>query len=152
MLSQIERGEANPTFSTLWNITRALGLELNDLVGLRSTSGGEIDILEPHYTPEIRTSDGLCVLRILNPIHSAGTTEWYELNMQPSGLLASEPHALGTREHLTVLSGLLQVDTGGRHVTLTSGMTARYAADTAHLITNSDSSPARALLVVTFPR
>ena len=32
MLSQVERGEANPTFATLWNLTQALGLNLDDLV------------------------------------------------------------------------------------------------------------------------
>ena len=26
MLSQIERGQTNPTFATLWNLTRALGV------------------------------------------------------------------------------------------------------------------------------
>ena len=32
MLSQVERGEANPTFATLWSLTQALGLSLDDLV------------------------------------------------------------------------------------------------------------------------
>lgn len=38
MLLQIERGEANPT---LWNVAQALKLELNDLVGPRSTTAGD---------------------------------------------------------------------------------------------------------------
>ena len=29
MLSQIERGAANPTFATLWNVTQALGVEFH---------------------------------------------------------------------------------------------------------------------------
>ena len=46
MLSQIERGEANPTFATLWNLTRALDLEFSDLIGMRAQSGpGAIEII-----------------------------------------------------------------------------------------------------------
>ena len=152
MLSQIERGEANPTFAILWNITRALGVDFADLVDLRSTSANRIEVLEPHFTPEIRTRDGLCVLRILNPVHSAGATEWYDLTIQPSGALSSEPHSAGTREHLSVLEGELVVESEGNETILQPGMTARYAADVPHRIANRGKGAARALLVVVVSR
>jgi len=149
MLSQIERGETNPTFATLWNLTRALGLDLSDLVsGHSGRQAPDIVVLPAHFTPEIRTEDGGCLLRILSPASNAGGFEWYELVMRPGGALVSEPHSAGAAEHLTVLEGALEVDSGSEHARIAAGATARYAADVPHAIRNADTEVARALLVV----
>lgn len=148
MLSQIERGQTNPTFSTLWSVTRALNLDLNELIGASATNKPSIDVMPCHFVPEIKTSDGLCVLRILSPVQSAGTTEWYELQMLPGACLASEPHAVGTREHLTLFEGQLEIMSGQSKAEIEAGGTARYAADCHHIIRNASNQAARALLVV----
>lgn len=110
MLSQIERGQTNPTFGTLWNITQSLGLELSELVeaGVRKP-GAAIERLAGNLTPTIASKDGGCLLRILSPPGTAGLMEWYELTVEPGRALESEPHGLGAMEHLTCLAGRLQV-------------------------------------------
>jgi transcriptional regulator with XRE-family HTH domain len=149
MLSQIERGQTNPTFSTLWNLTQALGLDLSDLVkGHSGRQAPAITVLPVHFTPEIRTEDGSCLLRILSPATNAGGFEWYELIIRPGGALVSEPHGPGSTEHLTVLEGALEVTSGGETSRLPAGATARYPADVPHAIHNKDDEVARALLVV----
>ena len=79
MLSQIERGEANPTFAVLWSLTQALGIEFSDLIagGATASEHGAIEILTVALTPEIRSADGRCRLRILSPPRHAGRIEWY---------------------------------------------------------------------------
>jgi transcriptional regulator with XRE-family HTH domain len=148
MLSQIERGEANPTFSTLWNVTRALGMELSELIAAESLHGDPVEVQPVYATPEIRTSDGKCVLRILSPVQMAGGTEWYLLTMAPGGELRSDAHARGTREHLTTLDGELVVETQGSDSAVPAGATARYPADIPHVIVNRTGKEAVALLVV----
>ncbi len=150
MLSQIERGEANPTFATLWNLTRALDLEFSDLIGMRANSGAgpQVEIFARNLIPEIRTEDGLCVLRILSPAQSAGSLEWYELSLAPKGALISRPHAKGATEHLTVWEGTLSVTSGSEKKNLNAGMTARYPANVPHTIRNDGRKSAKALLVV----
>ena len=149
MLSQVERGQANPTFATLWSLTSALELELPELIGLQSSvSHPGIELMVGGFTPEIRTDDGLCTLRILSPTHSAGQIEWYDLTLQPGGALVSSPHSRGAREHLTVREGVLQVASGGDSIEVTQEATARYAVDVAHAIRNLGRRTARALLVV----
>ncbi len=147
MLSQIERGRANPTFGTLWGLTRALGLDLSEL-GESESSGGAVEIAPAHFTPEIKSADGLCTLRILSPIGLAGRSEWYELSVEPGGALLSEPHAAGSREHLTALTGVFEVESGASAGRVEEGATARYAADAPHAIRNPGDKPARGLLVV----
>lgn len=149
LLSQIERGEVNPTFATLWNLTRALDLEFSDLIGMQSNAGrGVIETVPANLIPEIRTEDGLCVLRILGPTHTVGTMEWYDLAVAPGGALVSKPHAKGATEHLTVREGVLKISSGGEEQALSAGMTCRYAADVPHAIRNDGKKPAKALLVV----
>jgi transcriptional regulator with XRE-family HTH domain len=149
LLSQIERGEANPTFATLWHLTRALELEFSDLISMQSKVGrGMIETIPANLIPEIRTEDGLCVLRILGPTHTVGTMEWYDLTVAPRGALVSRPHAKGATEHLSVRDGVLKISSGDEEQMLSAGMTGRYAADVPHAIRNAGKKPARALLVV----
>ena len=47
MLSEIERGNANPTYGTLWHLTRALKIDLNSLISGASEErvGGSISLV-----------------------------------------------------------------------------------------------------------
>jgi len=68
--------------------------------------------------------------------------------VQPGGALESAAHEPGSREHLSVLSGALEVSAGQVTQKLKSGETARYAVDGPHAIRNPGKQPASALLVV----
>lgn len=152
MLSQIERGQTNPTLGTIWNLTQALNLDLAEFVGGASSSGQPaIEIISPNFVPQIKTEDGRCSLRILSPPHSAGGVEWYELIIQPGGALISKPHVRGATEHLTVREGEIAVASGDATLTVGPDATARYAADVPHSLRNAGASLAKALLVVVPP-
>jgi transcriptional regulator with XRE-family HTH domain len=150
MLSQIERGQANPTLAVLWSLTRALKLDFADLLegGAGHPDGSVIEVTSDAHTPEIRSADGLCRLRILSPPRLAGDVEWYELEIAPSGRLDSAPHAPGTQEHFTAFTNGFELASGEASQTLKAGETARYPADVAHRISNVSRKPARGLLVV----
>ena len=148
MLSQIERNQANPTVAVVWRLANALGVPLNQLLGDGKPDAPLIATVAAHATPSLRSPDTHCELRILGPIELAGQFEWYELIVQPGGALESQPHEPGSREHLSVLSGQLEVQAGAERTRLKAGETARYAADLSHAIRNPGKSNATALLVV----
>ena len=149
MLSQVERGQANPTFATLWNLTHALGLDFSDLIGLQNGARAtRIEVAAASFTPEMKTEDGLCRLRILSPTTTAGAVEWYDLTVEPGGALVSAPHTPGSMEHLTVREGRLSVSSGADVASVGPEETARYAVDAPHAIRNEGDGVARALLVV----
>ncbi|WP_265975550.1 helix-turn-helix domain-containing protein [Brucella intermedia] len=152
MLSQIERGQANPTFAVVWSLTKALNIEFSELVGGSVSSGGkeQIEVTSAANTPEIRSEDGLCRLRILSSPQLAGAIEWYNLEIDPGGELTSSPHAIGTSEHFTALSDGLEVRSGDNTVKINAGGTARYSADVAHSIRNVSGDVARGFLVVLY--
>jgi transcriptional regulator with XRE-family HTH domain len=152
MLSQIERSEANPTFAVVWSLTLALGIEFSDLVSASDPAerSDQIEITTRTNTPEIRSVDGLCRLKILSSPKMVGHFEWYDIAFEPGGKLESRPHAPGTFEHFTAFGEGFRVTCGQETSSIHEGETARYAADQPHCIENSGSATARGLLVVLY--
>lgn len=154
MLSQIERGLVNPTFAVVWSLTQALGIEMSALEnGDASRRERVVGSHEKAYETPVKTSaDGKVRLRLLSPHRTILPAEWYDVLFEPGGELTSEPHAKGTYEHLSALSGSLRVTLSGEVFDLEEGDTIRYFADQPHLITNPDDASARALLLIALPR
>lgn len=144
MVSQIERGESSPTIATLWNLTRALQVDFAGL--LEDDPSDQIEVLRAADVPSIENRGAGCTIRILSPPEDAGRHEVYELRFAQNGVLDSQAHRRGAREHLTVIAGALTVTSGGSSQEIGAGDTARYAADVPHRI--ASERPARAFLVV----
>ena len=151
MLSAIERGTVNPTFSIVWALTQALGLDLAAFDG-GSRQEEPIEHVHAYSTPVRRSADGKCTLSMLSPRRTVLPVEWYRLAIQSGGCLDSKAHAHGTFEHLTCLSGMLSVTVDGRTVRAASGDTLRYRADRSHRIDNVGDGEAEALLIVAQPQ
>jgi len=152
MLSQIERAQANPTVAVVWRLANALGVPIADLLGGAPVAAPPaIALVATQATPSLRSPDGLCELRILGPVDMAGHFEWYELRLQAGGSLDSQPHEPGTREHLTVVAGAMEVQVAEAVQKIKVGETARYAADSSHCIRNTGKTAASAWLVVIHP-
>jgi transcriptional regulator with XRE-family HTH domain len=151
MLSQIERHQANPTVAVVWRLATALGVGVGELLGAERPAAPLLATVPAHATPTLASPDGKCELRILGPIELAGQFEWYALTVQPGGTLASQAHEPGSREHLSVQVGALEVRAGGESARLRHGETARYAVDVPHSIHNPGRTAAQALLVVLHP-
>ncbi len=152
MLSQIERGQANPTVAVVWRLANALDVDMGALLGSAPpTHEPGIELLGAHAAPAIRSPDGLCELRILGPIGLAGQFEWYALSVQSGGALQSQAHEAGTYEHLSTMAGTLEVQSGEQVQRVKTGETARYAADRPHCIRNAGKTGASGWLVVVHP-
>ncbi len=149
MVSQIERGESSPTIATLLRLTRALELDLGEMLSappaktmLRRHRGEEL--------PRIASAREGYSLRVLSPLKDDRIAEVYELTLDPGGCLRSRPHRKGTREDLTVLRGQVDVTAGDHSDTATASDVMRYDADVPHEIAAGPEG-AQALLVVRGP-
>lgn len=148
MLSQIEREKANPTIAVAWRLANALGIGIEELLSAETKEIEPIRVLDPHETPTLPGDHAGYVLRILGPMELAGKFEWYELTLAAGGELISQPHDPGAMEHLTVLSGAMEVEVEGHKRKIKHGGTARYHADRSHAIRNTGKTEAKALMVV----
>ena len=146
IISQIEKNETNPTVGTVWRLSNALGVSLED-VFRGNDEPALVEQLGPSGTPVLQSEDGLIELTILGWIETVDTVQWYDVRAAPGGVLESEAHPPGSIENLSVLEGVLEVRVGTERWTLNAGDTVRYRADRPHQITNCGSATARATMV-----
>lgn len=148
MLSQIERGQANPTFSVAYRIAGAFGLSLAELV--EEPAGSSIEVIRAADRAYHFRDDADCQIRGLVPRHLEKEVEFYELRLAPENNLDSSAHLAGTHEFLTVQSGRVEVISGDSRACLEAGDSAYYPADVAHEIRNCGDEDVRAFLVAVY--
>ncbi|MBD8655493.1 helix-turn-helix transcriptional regulator [Oxalobacteraceae sp. CFBP 13730] len=148
MLSQIEREKANPTIAITWRLANALGVQISELLSSEVRPTELIRLVDAHEIPTLPGAHAGYCLRILGPMDLAGKYEWYELTLAPGGELASQAHDPGTGEHLTVITGTVELEVGLEKKKVRHGATARYPADQNHVIRNTGKTEAKAVLVV----
>lgn len=151
MLSQIERGAANPTLVVAWRIAQAFGLSLGDLVDSK-IARPKIDVIRADDRNCLFRDDAQCRIRTLSPLQLEKDVEFYELRLKPGGVLESSPHFEGTREFLTIEKGQVRLTAGEETYELGVGDSAHYAADVAHSIANVGRGEALAFLVDIYDR
>jgi transcriptional regulator with XRE-family HTH domain len=145
MVSQIERGESSPTIATLWHLTRALKLDFAALLD-EAPAPVHIDVLRAKDVPVIDNLGDGCQLSVLSSTDTTGQYEMYQLTFETDGVLHRPPSKPGAREHLIVTEGTVDVSSGEGVERLSSGDSARYAADVQHRIASAHG-PARAFLL-----
>ncbi|MGA2258121.1 MAG: helix-turn-helix transcriptional regulator, partial [Thermoguttaceae bacterium] len=94
MLSEIERGRANPTLAVAYRIALAFGMSLGELVELPSATH-RLDVIRSGDQSYYFRSDRYCRIRTLSPLHLEKSVEFYEIVLHGSGALKSEPHFEG---------------------------------------------------------
>lgn len=146
MLSQIEREEANPTLAVTLRIAQAFGLNLEDLLEMPGVTSSITVIRADDRTFHYR-SDQDCCIRTLSPLNLEKDVEFYEVQLQPGGMLRSAAHFRGTREFLTVQKGMVRVTSGSDREQLSPGDSVSYRADVPHEIVNEGQSEAVVFLV-----
>jgi transcriptional regulator with XRE-family HTH domain len=146
MLSQIERGEANPTLAVAFRIARAFGITLDALVEA-SASAGTIDVIRSDDPSSYYRNDLDCTIRTLSPLRLQKEAELYHMTLAPGFILASAPHATGTRELLSVQHGEVRVRSGTDEQVLQAGDSAYYPADVEHSIANVGTEQATVILL-----
>jgi transcriptional regulator with XRE-family HTH domain len=151
MLSQIERGAANPTLVVAYRIAEAFDMKLGDLFDTAARPP-RIHAIRREDNRHLFRDDQHCRIRTLSPLQLEKDVEFYELTLKPDGVLDSAPHYDGTREFLTVEKGSVRVTSGDETCNLKRGDSAQYAADVPHRIENIGRGEAVAFLVDIYSR
>jgi transcriptional regulator with XRE-family HTH domain len=146
MLSQIERGETNPTLAVAFRIAQAFGMSLGEFVQLPNLTSN-VNVIRAGDRAFHYRSDKHCRIRTLSPLHLEKDVEFYEVLLKPRGALRSSAHFEGTREFLTVQKGRVLLESGPDTDELGEGDSASYRADLPHAIVNVGKGDAVVFLV-----
>jgi len=147
MISQIEKNETNPTLATLSRLSQALGTSVEAMVSDAPSGTALVQHSRIQDTPQLKSKDGLCELRIIGSLDTIQFVQWYAFKAEPGGVLESSPHPHGSVENLSILIGQLEVSIGPETWTATAGETLRYQADRPHVIRNTGQTVAHATMV-----
>jgi len=149
MLSQIERGNANPTLAVTRRIAQAFDLSIGELVDDPGTTT-PIDVVHGNDAANLFRADDECQIRTLSPLHMEKSVEFYELLLRPGAELSSAAHFDGTRELFTVAAGSALIVSSETSSALNMGDSAHYRADAGHSIKNTGDTELRGYLVVMY--
>ena len=149
MLGQIERGDVNPTISTVWKIANGLKLSFTELMSRPET---DCEVITADSMQPLPEDDG----RFRNyPLFSFDSERRFEIlyvEMDAGSRLDAEPHPLGTQEFVTVFSGRLTVSVDGELLSIGSGGALRFKADCPHQYRNISGEICRLNMVIYYPR
>ena len=150
MLSQIEQEKVNPTVAVVWKIAYGLDVPFNDLIAVEEEAP-IFELIQKEDTVILERDSGKCVFRIISPLSMAEKLELYTLAMKKGGVLSSDPHAKGTEEYVTVITGKVSVETGEKRSLLDEGDSIHYHADIHHVIRNEYEGESILYMVVKYP-
>jgi len=149
MLSQIERGQANPTLAVACKIAQAFAISVGELVDEPWTSSA-IDVIRRDDPGVLFRSDSQCKIRTLSPLNMEKNIEFYELSISVSSQLESSAHFEGAKEFITVQKGTVEITAGVDNSVLHEGDSAHYRGDVSHCIKNIGDKEAVCFLVVSY--
>lgn len=134
MLAQIERGEGNPTLSTLWKIANGMQVSFNTLIAqpklpYKVTKLAEIE-------PILDMNGELKNYSLFSDIENNFSVYQIEVGKEISWI--SEAHLHGTAEFVIVIQGTLEIKLEEKTFILKKGENLWFKADVPHSYCNLD--------------
>ncbi|BFH63697.1 MULTISPECIES: helix-turn-helix domain-containing protein [Paenibacillus] len=133
MLHQIERGNTQPTVTTLWKIATGLQISFSSLL---KDDQASVSISVRKDIPDVTEDDGRCSVYMLFPFDPHTRMELFTIVLNPGGNYISSPHNDGVQEYITVTSGIFKLQVGDEVYNLQEGSAVRFAGNVQHRYMN----------------
>ena len=133
MLAQIERGDGNPTLSSLWKIANGMRVPFDALTA-RPKPDYQI-IRLPDIQP-ILEDEGRVKNYSVFPDDEGRRFSVYYMELDPGSFWRSDPHVIGTIEFITLIRGALEIVAGEQTFTIHPGESIRFPGDAVHSYRN----------------
>lgn len=136
MLAQIERGDGNPTISTLWKLSNGMKVPFDALTVRPKASYEMVKLTDLQPLLE---DNGRFRNYSIFPDNENRRFAVYYLELEPGSFMQSEPHLQGTTEFITVFDGILEIKTEDKVFTVAKGESIRFKGDMVHSYQNTGS-------------
>ncbi|MBV7274356.1 helix-turn-helix transcriptional regulator [Clostridium sp. PL3] len=148
MLGQIERGEVNPTVSTIWKIANGLKISCTELMSMPEA---DFEIVDKSQVQPLVEDNGRVRIFPAFSFDSTRRFEIYSLEIDSAGYLSTEAHQQGTQEFITVFSGKLSITVNGEEFVIKTGNSIRFKADCIHAYKNTCDEICTLNMVIYYP-
>lgn len=136
MLAQIERGNGNPTVSTLWKISNGMKVPFDALTIRRKSP---YEIVKLSEIQPLLEDEGKVKNYSLFPDDENRRFAVYYLELAPGSYWESQPHLQGTIEFITVFCGKLKIQSDEKSFIVNQSESIRFKGDTIHSYQNVGS-------------
>ena len=130
MLSQIEKGTANPSLGVLGKITSGLRIEFQELI---ATPLVDSYLVTPENLVPTKELEGQYTVWTFFPYEDTRLVEIYRIDIEPGGTYVSGGHGEKTREYLVVTDG---VECNGKEHEIHLKQAFRFETDQTHIYRN----------------
>ena len=149
MLGQIERGESNPTVSTIGKIVEGLKVPFEQLIYNRT----EIMVVpSPEEAPVCKAKEGEYRIYVMLPYDAGRNFEIYQGELTRNARMESESHGEQTWEYLTVVSGEVELILEDSSFLVKTGGSLYFACDRKHVYHNVGETKAVLNMIITTQR
>lgn len=133
MLAQIERGDGNPTISTLWKISNGMKVPFDALTVRPKTP---YEIIKTDDIQPLLEDGGKVKNYSIFPDNENRRFAVYYLELDKGSYWESEPHLKGTTEFITIFAGSIEIYADGQRFVVEKGESIRFKADAIHSYKN----------------
>jgi XRE family transcriptional regulator, regulator of sulfur utilization len=148
MLGQIERGESNPTITTVWKIANGLKISFTTLI---NTPQSNTVIVRGRNMEPLIEDHGKYKLYPFFPYEDGRRFEVYSVEIEKEGYLNADAHGEGTQEFLTLFAGELTLCVNNEEFVLYNGDSIRFKADKPHIYHNSGRELTKISMIIYYP-
>ncbi len=132
-LAQMEKGDSNPTVSTIWKIADGLKISFSSLLQSPKATAKKIS---PSEIPYLTEDDGRYRVFSIIPYDPERGWEFYRIELDPQCSYESLAHMEGVEESLTMVTGEMKVIFETEEVHLETGDTLMFAGNQIHRYMN----------------
>jgi transcriptional regulator with XRE-family HTH domain len=147
LISQVERGLADPSLQTLRRIAKVLDVPLFSLFQQEDTTS--VALVRKSRRIQIKSPDQNIVYSRISP--GNGQIEVLHGKLSPHSASAPEPWAHPSEECLVVLSGGLVIEVAGRDYELAEGDSCYFDSNLPHRYRNPHEEIAEFIVTITPP-
>jgi len=133
MLGQIERGQSNPTVSTLWKIATGLKVSFSLFI---DENQDDLKVIDQNDISPIIEDNNRMKLYPIFPFDANKGFEIFTIELEPDCNHISTPHNDGVEEYIIVTEGQIEININDKKFILKKGNSIRFMANSPHSYKN----------------
>ncbi|MBI9013562.1 MAG: helix-turn-helix transcriptional regulator [Clostridiales bacterium] len=145
MLSQIEKGETNPSVGTIWKIANGLRISFTSLLNEPTET---FKVVRKSQIKRLTQEDEKYAIYPYFPYSSDKKFEMYSVELEADSEHYSEAHVKGVEEYFMVTKGEIQVQIGVEEITLNTGDAINFLAEKEHRYINQNNEISTGVIIL----
>lgn len=149
MLGQIERGQSNPTVSTLWKIADGLGVPFTAFL---EKEGPEVKYVSQKELTPINEADDKYKVYPVFPMLPGKFFEIFTVTLEPGCQYHAKPHPRGVEEYVWVTEGETTIIINEEQFVIGKEEGISFKADRNHTYLNEKQAISNIVMVIYYPQ